>query len=219
MIGYLQGEILEQDDGKILVGIGDSKSLGRVGYLVSVPGSANYGAYTVGQSVQLFVYTHVREEALDLYGFTTQQEKALFLTLLGVNGIGPKSALGILSRVEPLDLIDAIVQEDQALLTRIPGIGKKTAERVVVELKDTVRKKLEAGVFSKRTRDDGNRGKVGRSEKLESASAFEDAKAALVGLGYRESDIHQLLNRVLDTTEPRPLKTEDLIRSALRQLA
>lgn len=125
MIGYLQGEILEHSDGKMLIGVGDRKQSGVVGYSVAVPQSAIYGSYLAGQMIELFVHTHVREESFDLYGFNSKFEKALFLTLLTVNGIGPKSALGILSVVEPNQLVDAIIQGDQAFLTRAPGIGKK----------------------------------------------------------------------------------------------
>src|SRR6185436_13942980 len=108
MIGYLQGEILEHQDGKMIIGVGDRKTTGAVGYLVSVPQSAGYGGYLPGQKIELYVYTHVREESLDLYGFSTPFEKGLFLTLLGVNGIGPKSALGLISGVEATQLVDAI---------------------------------------------------------------------------------------------------------------
>src|SRR5262245_1010741 len=108
MIGYLNGEIIELSEGRILLGIGDRHSTGVVGYAVSVPQSLSYSNYLVGKRIELFVYTHVREEALDLYGFASQFEKNLFLLLLSVNGIGPKSALSLLSRIEPDQLVDAI---------------------------------------------------------------------------------------------------------------
>ena len=126
MIGYLQGEILDISDGKVLMGVGDrlpSRTTGMVGYFVAIPLNASYGGWMLGQQVELFIHTHVREDALDLYGFATRMEKELFLTLLSVNGIGPKSALGILSGVEPGSLIDAIIHEDRAYLMQIPGFG------------------------------------------------------------------------------------------------
>ncbi len=225
MIGYLQGEILENQDGKMLLGIGDRKNAGTVGYLVAVPQSASYGAYLVGEKLELFVYTHVREEAFDLYGFSTKFEKELFFTLLSVNGIGPKSALGILSAVEANQLIQAIMEGDQASLTRIPGIGKKTAERVVVELRDTVRKKVELGVFSAQLRVEAH-SKTTQSGALRkegvgslNSQVVRDAKEALISLGYREQDIQQLLNRVLENSEFKPQRAEDLIRAALRQMS
>lgn len=224
MIGYLQGEVLEHQDGKMIVGIGDRKSSGSVGYLVSIPQSAAYGGNLVGQQIELYVYTHVREDSLDLYGFGTPFEKELFMTLLSVNGIGPKSALGMISGVEASQLVDAIIHGDQALLTRIPGVGKKTAERIVVELRDSFRKKVEAGSFgrgfktpsSSKTPLSGTLLKNG--DGVFDPSVFRDAKDALVGLGYREQDIHQLLNRVLENSEFRPSRAEELIRTALKQL-
>lgn len=226
MIGYLQGEILEHSDGKMLVVVGERKAFGSVGYSVSVPQSAAYGSFISGQMIELFVHTHVREDALDLYGFSSSSEKNLFLTLLSVNGIGPKSALGILSAVEVSDLIEAVIQGDQAYLTRIPGIGKRTAERVVVELRDGMKKKVEQGVFGPlargaKTGTSKNQGDSGRGREgsATDSAVFQDAKAALLGLGYKEQDIHQLLNRVLETSESRPRRAEDLIKTALRQLA
>jgi Holliday junction DNA helicase RuvA len=226
MIGYLQGEILEHADGRMLIAVGDRKAFGSIGYSVSVPQSAAYGIFLAGQRIELFVHTHVREDALDLYGFGSSSEKALFLTLLGVNGIGPKSALGILSAVEVPDLIEAIIQGDQAYLTRIPGIGKRTAERVVVELRDGVKKKVEQGAFGLLGRGGvSDQGKKlgaraqGRDAPSTDSAVFQDAKAALVGLGYKEQDIHHLLNRVLESSEARPRRAEDLIKTALRQLA
>ncbi len=225
MIGYLQGEILEHSDGKMLIGVGDRKQSGVVGYSVAVPQSAIYGSYLAGQMIELFVHTHVREESFDLYGFNSKFEKALFLTLLTVNGIGPKSALGILSVVEPNQLVDAIIQGDQAFLTRAPGIGKKTAERVVVELRDSIKKKVDLGILAKTSKSknssqnslegDGVKG----LENTTDTSVVRDAKAALLNLGYREQDIQQLLNQVLNDSELPPKRAEDLIRTALRQLA
>ena len=224
MIGYLQGEILEHQDGKMIIGVGDRKSTGSVGYLVTVPQSAAYGGCLPAQKIELYVYTHVREESLDLYGFSSQFEKGLFLILLGVNGIGPKSALGMMSGVEPSQLVDAIIQGDQALLTRVPGVGKKTAERIVVELRDSLRKKVEAGTlggYSKThlsPKSASGDGALRRADGSLDPGVFRDAKEALVGLGYREQEIHQLLNRVLEDVEFRPKRAEELVRTALKQL-
>jgi Holliday junction DNA helicase RuvA len=227
MIGYLQGEILENSDGKMLLGVGDrtSSGAGVVGYSVSIPQSSSYMGYVPGTRMELFIHTHVREDALDLYGFSSQKEKALFLTLLTVNGIGPKSALGILSAVEPEQLVEAILQGDQAYLTRIPGIGKRTAERVVVELRDIVKKKVESGVLNYSVQNSAHdrvlntqRKSVGGNLSPESV-IFQDAKSALLSLGYRENEAQQMLSRVLENAETRPQKAEDLIKTALRQLA
>lgn len=224
MIGYLNGEILENADGKILLGIGE-KSKGRVGYVVSVPQSGDFSGLNVGQWIELYIYTHVREDAFDLYGFHSLADKELFLVLLNVNGIGPKSALGILSAVTSDSLIEAIIQEDQGFLVKIPGIGKKTAERMVVELKDSMRKKMESGKLvlkfkskEKNAGADSLKSEWGMDMQKE-IQILNDAKAALVGLGYRENEMSPLLKQVLENTQPRVSRAEDLIKMALRHLA
>jgi Holliday junction DNA helicase RuvA len=219
MIGYLRGEVMEHTDGKVLM------LVSGVGYSVNVPSGPSYLSLLPGQAGELYIHTHVREDALDLFGFATRMEKEIFLTLLTVNGVGPKVAMGILTRVQPDDLIRAVVGGDVDSLTKIPGIGKKTAERVVLELGDKLRKKLEAGEFG------GSKGKLavsstkgpsGASYAGKSgdgfSSAFHDAKEALVGLGYRENDVSVLLQRVLSEAETPPKHAEELVKTALRQL-
>ncbi len=226
MIGYLCGEMIEHAEGRVLLAVGDRSSSGCVGYSVSVPQRTGYASHLAQKKPELYIYTHVREEAFDLYGFSTQFEKELFLILLSVNGVGPKSALGILSSVEPSLLIDAVVTADQAFLTKIPGIGKKTAERVVLELKDTIRKKIALGWMQRSA--EGNlvsplvrspEESIGLDLEKGGSEIFQDAKSALVGLGYRDQDIHQLLHRILKSSDAPPRAVEDLVRSALRQLA
>lgn len=214
MIGYLKGEILDHSDGKMLIGVGD---VGRVGYSVSVPQSAAYGTYSDGQTLELYIYTHVREEAFDLYGFHSKYEKALFLILLSVSGVGPKSALGILSGIEPEQLVNAIIQGDQALLTRTPGVGKKTAERIIVELRDSLKKKLDSGLIGRPSVGLATGATVRDIAPSVGSSVFEDAKSALIGLGYREQEVLQILHRVMQDFQP--TRSEDLIRTALKQIA
>ncbi|MBI2711630.1 MAG: Holliday junction branch migration protein RuvA [Bdellovibrio sp.] len=232
MIGYLQGEILENQDGKLTVGIGEKRTAGLVGYAVSVPQNAGYPLLPVGSNVELFVYTHVREDSLDLYGFSTKFEKTVFLLLLTVNGIGPKSALTLLSAAEPRALVEAITQGDQGFLTRLPGIGKKTAERVLVELKDVLQKKIDAGVFGNLGAVHGSTVGGGELSQNQSASrslesgisplsntrVIQDARSALLGLGYRDAEVDQFLRRALTQLEAPPQKVEDLIKTALRQM-
>lgn len=220
MIGYLRGQVLDNTDGRMIVVLGSGGAGdGAVGYAVTVPNSPSYIGFTPGKPAELFVHTHVREDALDLYGFATRLEKDLFLTLLGVTGIGPKGAIGILSKVEPSLLVQAILDGDKDSLTSIPGIGKKTAERVVLELQDPLRKKMEAGGL----RDLHPAGAVARPRDLPQnraagGSVVTDAKAALIGLGYRETEVTALLNRVMAEAETPPARAEDLVRTALRQL-
>ncbi len=211
MIGYLKGEVFEHVDGRALV------VTGGVGYAVSVPQSPSYLSLAAGKSVELFIHTHVREDALDLYAFASKTEKELFLTLLGVGGIGPKVALGILSKVEPGDLIRALLEGDKDALTQIPGVGKKTAERMVLELADPLRKKVDAGAFGTAGAPAGAVTKGGAVAKG-GASVFRDAKDALAGLGYREQEISAALNKLMEEG-PKPARVEDLVRSALQRLS
>jgi holliday junction DNA helicase RuvA len=226
MLGYLRGQILStasESDGKLTVGVG-SAELGMVGYSVNAPRNSQYDLLPVGKVIELFIYTHVREDQLDLYGFGTRSEKELFLTLLSVNGIGPKGGLSILSGSDPGQLIQAIIDGDKAFLTKVPGIGKKTAERVVLELADPLRKKMLAGAFPELRAEAGSKKSSGKASGATSArssgatSALRDATDALMGLGYREADVSSLLSKVLAEFDTPP-KTEDLIKTALRQLA
>ena len=210
MIGYLSGKILEHFEGKMVIAM--SQGEGVVGYQVTVPSSPEYGAHVAGKSVELFIYTHVREDALDLYGFSSRDEKELFLTLLTVNGIGPKGALGILSKVAPSTLIQCIVDGDKDSLTKIPGIGKKTAERVVLELADSMKKKMAGRVTP--TGASKSEGPMSASAAL--TETMKDARDALMGLGYREQDVSVLLKRVGDKKNP-PQKVEEIVRMALQQ--
>jgi holliday junction DNA helicase RuvA len=217
MIGDLKGTILENSEGKLVVTTGADAA---VGYSVSVPQSPEYVDWLPGKQVELYVYTHVREDALDLYGFASRQEKEIYLTLLSVTGIGPKGALGILSKVPTQDLIHAIVTGDKDSLTSVPGIGKKTAERVVLELSDKVRKKVDGGGYGAvvATTMSSDIRRAGTAGDPSNAAMLREAKTALIGLGYREQDVAPLLNRVLAESENRPRKVEDLIRKTLQQL-
>jgi Holliday junction DNA helicase RuvA len=226
MIGYLNGKILEHSDGKLLVGVGSSETGGTIGYSLNIPESAGHAGLIPGNMVELFVYTHVREDALDLYGFRTTAEKDLFLTFLSVSGIGPKLALNILSGADAGQIIQAILKGDKAFLSRIPGIGKKTAERIVLELADKVRKKMDAGTYAALSPLAGPSAPAGASAfahpkhpEGSTAALVHDAVSALVGLGYREQDAETVLHKVIEESQTPPQKVEDLIRSALRQLA
>ena len=130
MIAHLRGRILEKHPNRIVV------EVNGIGYDVSVPLSTFYGLGEPGGEIALRIHTHVREDALALYGFASLLEQDLFERLIGVSGIGPKLALAVLSGIEPLELVQAIERGDLARLTAIPGVGKKTSERIVLELKD-----------------------------------------------------------------------------------
>jgi len=165
MIGLLRGRLLEKRPNQVILDVGG------VGYLVAVPLSTFAALGELHAEVTLLIHTHVREDALSLYGFLSQREKHLFELLLGASGVGPTLALKILSGMNVEELVPAIRTGDLARLTRIPGVGRKTAERMVVELKD----KLES---------------VGaEAEKPAPASPAgveADVKSALINLGYEE---------------------------------
>lgn len=130
MIGKLTGTVDEKGLHHVLVDVGG------VGYEVAVPESTSKKIPSQGQKVTLFIYTHVREDAIILYGFATKEEKELFQTVLGVSGVGPKLALSILSDLNPDSFKRAVVNQDIKQLSRVSGVGKRTAERLVLELKD-----------------------------------------------------------------------------------
>jgi Holliday junction DNA helicase RuvA len=218
VIGYLSGQILEIQDGKALLMVA-----GGIGYAVTLPAGGRYATIHTGEKLDFWIHTHVREDALDLYGFLAREEKEIFLTLLTVNGIGPKGALGILSKVEIPTLVRAILENDQASLTEIPGIGKKTAERVVVELKDSLRKKAENGMLPAEWLVAAAEVGAGASAKATGSAifatlAFKEAKDALVGLGYRDQEVVQALKRVQDTAPKASARTEEVVKQALKEL-
>ncbi len=218
MIGLISGTLFERSGHHWIVNVGSTN--GFVGYSILVPNRNAYDKLTVGAAVQLRIYTHVREDALDLFGFLTALEKELFLTLLSVNGVGPKVAMGLLSAVEPADLIRAILEGDRVSLQRLPGIGNKTAERLLVELRDVIRKKVDGGILVALPPPGG-----ARNASHPSASGFggvwSEVREALMGLGYREQDFRELISKLAAESEGKKadtLKPEHLLKDVLKQL-
>ncbi|MBL7715480.1 MAG: Holliday junction branch migration protein RuvA [Bdellovibrionales bacterium] len=227
MIGFIRGKILENAEGRLLIGVGAGASQsdpsgGMVGYDVSVPSSANYALLATGTLTDLFIHTHVREDVFSLFGFTSSTEKELFMTLISVNGIGPKGALGILSAMESSDLVSCILSGDKDRLVKVPGIGKKTAERMVLELTDPIQKKVDAGIFSTGTVSPGARGSALQKSAAKIARNWPkpaiEARDALVGLGYKDLEIEKWLQEFMEEDGfHEAMKTEDVIRQALRK--
>jgi Holliday junction DNA helicase RuvA len=177
-----------------------------VGYEVHIPLSTYYVLPNLDEIAALNIHTHLREDAIQLFGFLSQSEKESFLLLTSVSGIGPKLALSVLSSLSVTDLVQAIQAEDVEKLATVPGIGKKSAGRIALELKDKVGKIQ--GVQSRTTAAD--------TPELE--GPFDDALSALVNLGYRAQDAKEALKRVIkDTTGSLALK--ELIRKGLKELA
>lgn len=177
-----------------------------VGYEVFIPLSTYYSLPDLNESLSLSIHTHVREDAIQLFGFMTLQEKDAFLLLTTVSGIGPKTALGILSALPVSDLVSAIQSADIDKLETVPGIGKKSAGRIVLELKDKATK-LHPGLSASTE-------PVGQGQDR----MFDDALSALVNLGYRPQDAKESLKRTRKAAAG-PDKLQDLIRETLKDLA
>ncbi len=177
-----------------------------VGYEVLIPLSTYYSLPNQHESVTLSIHTHVREDAIQLYGFLTGAEKEAFLLLTGISGIGPKLGLSVLSTLSVKDLFSAIQAGDTEKLGTVPGIGKKSAARIALELKDKVAK-LHPECISD---DSGNGQPV--------SPLYDDALSALVNLGYRQPDVKEALKRV-EKSGAMAQGLEQVIREALKDLA
>jgi holliday junction DNA helicase RuvA len=177
-----------------------------VGYEVFIPLSTYYNLPNVQDSLTLSIHTHVREDAIQLFGFSTPQEKDAFVLLLSVSGIGPKSALGILSALPVSDLVSAIQSGDVEKLETVPGIGKKSAGRLVLELKDKLTKLHPALVPSD--------AQLLKGRDVE----FDDALSALTNLGYRTSDAKEAL-KAAQQSRSGSWTLQELIRESLKKLA
>ena len=193
MIARLFGRVADKQPNRLIVDVAG------VGYDVQVPLSTYYVTADVGGEMALRIHTHVREDQLALYGFATDLELTMFEKLIAVSGIGPKLALSVLSGIEPRDLAGAIQRNDLARLTAIPGVGKKTAERMCVELRDRLPKAIES------------------SPESPADSMRDDLGSALANLGYHRQAIDKVLDKLLagktDTT------FEGVLRAALKDLS
>jgi len=196
MIGLLRGRLLEKRPNQVILDVGG------VGYLVAVPLSTFAALGELHAEVTLLIHTHVREDALALYGFLSAREKHFFELLLGASGVGPSLALKILSGMNVEELVPAIRTGDLVRLTKIPGVGRKTAERIIVELKD----RLEA--IAK---------EVDKPAALSPAGAEADVKSALVNLGYDERTVDKAVSEA--KREAGTSNFERLLRVALAALS
>jgi Holliday junction DNA helicase RuvA len=196
VIARLSGTLLEKLVQRLTIDVGG------VGYDVQVPLSTFYVVGEPGSPVALRVHTHVREDAIQLFGFATALEQALFERLIGISGIGPKVALAVLSGIESADLVRAIRQGDLARLTSIPGVGKKTAERIVIELRDRLPVGEPSGPGAATPEADDVR---------------HDVLSALANLGYQRNTAEKAVDRVLGRVADRMF--EPVLREVLRELA
>lgn len=201
MIGSLHGVIREKQPPQLLLDVNG------VGYEVDAPMSTFYRLPEVGQSVTLFTHLVVREDAHLLYGFFSHEERLLFRTLLKVNGVGPRLALTILSSINPDEFVQCVVHNDTASLIRLPGVGKKTAERLIIEMRDKLAawqqdSPIELNILTPVT-ERGSRNQV-----------LQDAISALIALGYKPQEASRAVAKVDDGA----LSSEEIIRKALREM-
>jgi Holliday junction DNA helicase RuvA len=194
MIAHIRGLLVNKNPTTIVI------EAGGVGFFVRIPLSSYRALGEVGEQIKVLCYLHSREDSLQLYGFATEQEKELFQLLISVSGIGPRTAQGILSGISVVDFQKALLNHDLVSLTSAPGVGRKTAERLILELKDKVGEvqidKETIPVFG-------------------SSSSGEESVLALVSLGYNRSKAQQLVQRVIQETDAKTV--EDIIVQALKR--
>lgn len=207
MIGYLCGEIAEVAEDLVVLDVHD------VGYNVRI--SSDFAARLpgVGERVKIFTYTYVKEDAFLLYGFPSRDELDLFKKMLGVGGIGPKGALGILSVLSAADLRFAIYSGDAKAISKAPGIGKKTAERLIIDLRDKIT--LEDALEGIGDMEEGISGTDHAAEGMPDNQIKADAIEALVALGYSRSDTIKAVQKIAITETS---TTEDVLKEALKHL-
>ena len=197
MIAFLRGRILDKHPNRLIVDVQG------VGYDVHVPLSTYYDVGDPGGEVALRVHTHVREDALQLYGFLTVFEQQVFERLIGISGIGPRLAIAVLSGIDPRELAGAVQRADVARLTAIPGVGRKTAERIVLELKDRLAQLAGAAP--------GAPGPASAADRLR-----DDLVSALVNLGYHRPQAEKTVESTL--TSGGELGFEQALRRVLKDL-
>jgi Holliday junction DNA helicase RuvA len=196
MIAFLRGRVIHKQPNRVVVDVGG------VGYEVHVPLSTFYEVGDEGAEVSLRVYTHVREDTLQLYGFLTDLERQVFERLIGISGIGPKLAIQVLSGMDSREVVVAVQRADVARLTGVPGIGKKTAERIVLELKDRLTQLAAPAVVGVPPPSTGDRVRA-------------DLISALQNLGYHRQQVERVVNSVTSIPE---VPFEQALRDALREL-
>ncbi len=201
MIAHLEGLLFKKSTQSAII------NTGGVGYEVFIPLSTFYCLPEKDEKTRLYIFTHVREDALLLFGFNTLLEKEIFLMLISVSGIGPKLAINILSGIGPKELLEAIASGDALLLQAIPGVGKKTSERIALELKDRANKICSRESYL--PADD---------HEFKDNRMLDDALSALQNLGYPKKIAERAIKKAFSNAKE-GITLEDLIRAALKAMA
>jgi holliday junction DNA helicase RuvA len=196
VIAQISGTLAQKIPGEIIIDVGG------VGYQILIPLSVFYQLPDIGASVSMQIHTHVREDALQLFGFNDLAEKQVFLMLISVSGIGPKLAVNILSGIPAEELARALKEGDQVRLLAIPGVGRKLAERMIVELKDKFAALSPAGVES--------------AKPVIGSQVMQDAVSALVNLGYKRPEAEKMVREVLKSGDG---SLENVLKDTLRRLS
>lgn len=199
MIGSLEGIIKHKQAPWLILNVQG------VGYELEAPMTTFYDLPEIGQPVELHIHMVVRDDAHLLYGFSRSKQRTLFRALIKVNGIGPRVALAILSTLSSNDFVLCLANEDVALLTKVPGIGKKTAERLIVEMKDKIKTLLNGDQIEA----------LNVSDKADGNNRIQDAISGLVALGYKQVEA----DKAIKASATEGLSSEQIIREALRKLA
>ncbi|MGI9056836.1 MAG: Holliday junction branch migration protein RuvA [Pyrinomonadaceae bacterium] len=203
MIAYLSGKLLEKQANTVIIDVGG------VGYEVMIPLSTFYELGEIGDDVSLKIFTYVREDTLQLFGFKTERERLLYLKLISVQGIGAKSGVTMLSGMSADEIIVAIRTDNLARLTSIPGVGKKTAERLVIELRDKLND-ISSGAMQETLSATGQ-------QTLPADAVYEDAISALTNLGYQRNAAEKALKQAVQ--EGTEMSVQKLLRRSLQLLA
>jgi Holliday junction DNA helicase RuvA len=205
MIAHLNGRLLSKEPNSVIVDVSG------VGYEVSIPLSTFYELANEGSDVQLRIYTHVKEDALQLYGFKTERERKLFINFISVSGIGPKLGIALLSGMSADELINSIKSNNLARLTLIPGVGRKTAERLIVDLREKM-----TALATTQVEADAGAGSIS-SIPTSDDDVRSQALSGLLNLGYQKSAAEKAIDSVL--SEDGEITVESVLRRGLRKLA
>lgn len=228
MIGFLRGMIVEKNPEYVLLDVNG------VGYEIEVPATTLYQLPSISHEAFLSIYTHVREDAIRLFGFANSFEKKIFLDLISVTGVGPKAALALLGTVNGYELCEIISAGQIGKLTAIPGIGAKTAERLILELKEKLQKKLarylEENEFNKNKETDSlfdgyeteastKKTKIKINHKFLQKQLIEDLKSALTNLGYKDKQYSDIVSKMENRMETGETLTIELaLKESLAKL-